>query len=164
MEMARRRDRALSTGRSNADGEVAGRSKVLPCHCGDRRPADLQPIHDMGRICPARSISWTRYSLRRPVARAIIRAYAQMKNMRQVTLHSAHAIFKKMDQKKVDDFNVELKAAKEDERDRADRRSGMESFHAPRMWMDGPVRGVTSSRAMRRGTRGPPLTAPVTHG
>lgn len=43
-----------------------------------------------------------------------IHAYTQMKNLQQLTLQNPYAIFKKMDQKKVDDFNAKLKAAKED--------------------------------------------------
>ncbi len=43
-----------------------------------------------------------------------IQAYAQMMNLQKLTLQSPYAIFKKMDQKKVDDFNARMKSAKED--------------------------------------------------
>ena len=43
-----------------------------------------------------------------------IQAYAQMQNMQQLTLQSAYAVFKNMDQKKVDAFNERMKSAKED--------------------------------------------------
>jgi hypothetical protein len=43
-----------------------------------------------------------------------VQAYVQMMGMKALTLDHPYAVFKKMDQKKVDSFNTRMKAAKED--------------------------------------------------
>jgi hypothetical protein len=53
--------------------------------------------------------------LKTPTGRqSYVQAYGQMQRMQNLTLQHPHAIFKKMDQKKLDAFNATLKATKQD--------------------------------------------------
>lgn len=53
--------------------------------------------------------------LKTPTGRqSYVQAYVQMQNMQKLTPTHSYAVFKKMDQKKVDDFNDKLKKTKED--------------------------------------------------